>query len=196
MKNKKVLIGILVAILVLGGVAYFVFSGKDDNNTISSQTQSTNQNKTTDQNTDSANPENSGNLKTLSEAGKAQKCTMKYSGNNGSGDGTMYSDGKGRGLMTMSYQTEQGNSGISNTLYNQDKVYTWTTVNGQTFGMVLEKSAYESQSGNSSQSETSKNTPDPNEKFDLNCSSWNVDESVLTPPADVNFTSFTLPNSN
>lgn len=194
MKDKKVLIGIVVAILVLGGGAYFVLSGKDDSKTTNSQAQSTDQTETTNQNSDSANPESSGNLKTLLAAGKAQKCTMKYSGDSGSGDGTMYSNGSDRGLMTMNYQTEQGNSGVSNVLYNKDKVYTWSTVNGQTFGMIFEKSGYESQSSSSSQSGTSKSAPDPNEKFDLNCSAWNVDESILTPPSDVNFTSFALPN--
>lgn len=183
--NKKLIIGIIVAVLIIGGgvAAYFMLTGDDNASTNNSQS-SNNQPQTADiQN----NGEYKGSFNSLVASGKAQHCNMSYSGPNGTGTGETYSDGKGRGIMTVNTKTEQGNTGESNTLVTADKVYTWTKSNGQTFGFTLSKTAL-TQSDTSTNSSSSSSTQDSQKEFTMNCQSWTVDEAKLTPPSDVTFT--------
>lgn len=181
--NKKTLMIVGAVILVVAVAGGVFFMSKDDTNDNSSQDSQTNQKSSEQtQNTEQSQTEQ-GNLFSIASGGKAQQCEMNYSGTNGSGTGKMYTDGKGRGLMTIDIKTEKGNTGQSNTLVTADKVYSWTTANGQTFGFVADKSKYTSSSSTSSAS-----SADPNQKFDMNCQAWTIDESKLTVPSNVNFT--------
>lgn len=184
--NKKtmLIVGAVVAVLALGGLGYVLTQNKDDDtatNNTSNQTSNTSQTQTEEEHN-----EEQGNLFSLAGGGKAQECDMSYSGANGTGTGKMYTDGKGRGLMTLSVNTAQGNTGQSNTLVTSDKVYSWTTTGGQNFGFVFNKSTYTANQSSSSSSSTS---ADPNQNFKLDCHSWTVDESKLSVPANINFTS-------
>lgn len=179
---KKVLIGVAV-VAVLGVGAYFLFGNKDNdtanNSTANTNTSANSQTATSDQ------PE-SGNIYSLADAGTARTCTFTYTGSTGTGTGTMYADGKGRGLMTMKVETSSGKTLTTNTLLLSDKVYGWT---GST-GFVYKKSTLESgQSQSSSSSGSSSTTADPSKNYSLKCAGWTVDESMLTVPSDVNFTS-------
>lgn len=186
--NKKVLItiGVILFVLLASASVYMII-----NNNSSSTSSSSN----TSTNAEKADLANSGNIFSLTESTKAQQCTFTYSGSNGSGNGKMYTDGKGNGLMTIEVKTEQGNTGTSNTLLLGDKVYGWTNTASQTIGFVYTKEQLTSNtnSGSNSQSSSSSNV-DPNQKFNLSCSSWNVDQNILQVPQNVNFTA--LPGNN
>ena len=190
MKDKKLIVAIVVAVVILGVAAFFVLGGSDNKDT--QQSQGAPDQASQSQNEQSSDQSNKGNLQTLNASGKTQKCTMKYSGEGGSSEGIMYSDGNGRGLMTTNMTTEQGNTGTANTLMTADKVYSWTTTNGQTMGFVFDKSTFEAQQSTTSDSSETSKTPDPNQNFELNCSSWDVDESILSPPSNVNFSSLPI----
>lgn len=180
---SKKLIAIIVAVILVAGVAGFILLKGDDEDTKSnSSVTSSSENAKKDTST------TSGNVFSLSEAGKAQRCAFTYSGSNGTGDGTMYSDGKGRGLMTLNVTSEQGNSMVSNTLVLSDKVYSWTATNGQTIGFVANKSTYTSnQSSNTQTSSSATQNTDASQSYKVKCVAWEVDESTLAVPSSVSF---------
>ncbi len=180
-KNTTIITIVAVVVLLIGIVAFVTLS----NNKKSSNTSNTT---TNSQEASQSNSTTNGNIFTIATGGEARKCTYNYSGQNGTGTGTMYTDGKGRGLMQMSVETSKGNSGESSVLLNADKVYSWTTSNGKTVGFVFNKSTFEKQ-GTTTSPSTSSTSVDPSQKFDLKCTAWSVDEAILTVPSNVNFMS-------
>lgn len=191
--SRNVIIAGAVGVVIIIAAGVFVFTqNSSTTSTTTNESQASPQSATNDQG-ESGNTQTTGNIFTLTDAGKSQKCTFTYNGDNGSGDGTMYADGNGRGLMKTSVETERGNSGENNTLILSDKVYTWTISNGQTFGMVMNKSTMQnggagSGTGAGTGAGRTSTSSDANQSFDMNCQSWTVDESILTVPSDVNFT--------
>ncbi len=181
---SKVIIGAVVAAVIVVAGGAVVFLRKDDSPTTTSRSGSS-----TSSNAESTN----GNVFSLSGGGKALACTYTYSGSNGSGEGKMYTDGKGRGLMSTKVETEKGNTGESNVLSLNDDVYAWTVSNGQTFGFKSTKAAYTAPTSASTPTTQSTGASDPNANFDMDCKDWSVDESVLSVPSNVTFTS--LPTS-
>lgn len=183
--NKKVLavVAVVVVVLLAGGTYMMISKNNKHGTSNSSSTSSSSQ-------TEQANIEQaeSGNIFSIADAGKAKKCTYTYTSSSGEGTGTMYSDGKGRAFMTVDIKTEKDNTGKTSTLLLSDKVYGWTETKGKTIGFIYDKSKFTSGSS-SNTSATGPNNVDPNKQFKLSCSGWNVDESVLTVPQDVNFTS-------
>ena len=180
--SRKIILGLVIGLLVIGGgVAAYTFTGNNQSTTNNTQQQSADNQQQTSEQSSGTN----GNIFSLVDAGKAQKCTFSYSGANGSGEGTMYSDGAGRGAMKMNIKTAEGNLGDSNLLVLNDKVYGWTVSNGKSVGFVFDKAKLTS-GADTSQASTS---VDPNQSFNLNCETWVVDESILTVPTDINFMS-------
>lgn len=170
MKKQPLLIaGAVVAILIIiGGVVYWQTSAKSD----------TNDTKTSS--TESSSTNNS--ILGISDSGKAQKCTMSYSGNNGSGTGTIYTDGKGQGRYIFTAETEQGNSGEINQILKGDTSYSWLQSGGKTIGfkVKVDPNSTSAATGNTS-------GPDLNSKFEMKCQPWTVDQAQFTMPSDVNF---------
>jgi uncharacterized protein YxeA len=187
--NKNILIVAGVLILLGGAGAFFLLSKNDNTQQTTNNSSTTNQSEQKAQEEEKAETTN-GNIFSLSDSGHSHKCMFTYSGSNGTGNGTMYTDGKGRGLMTIEVKTEKGNTGKSNTLVLSDKVYGWTETEGKAIGFTYDKSTLTNGSGNSS----SGSNVDPSQKFDLNCEDWSVDESTLAVPTNVNF--MTLPTAN
>lgn len=178
LKDKKLVITIIVvAVIVLGGIGWFVTQDKSD---------STSTQNSSSQNSNNSSGVTKGSLSSLSTGKKAQECTMNYSGANGSGTGTMYADGNGRGRMHLELKTEKGNIGQSDQIMRDNKAYSWTTTEGQTFGMVMDMSKMNSQQSQA-QSQSNTSTPAPDQSFDINCKDWKIDESKFTIPANVNF---------
>jgi hypothetical protein len=196
--SRNVIIAGAVGVIIIIAAGVYVFTqntsltrNSSSTNTATEDSQASPQSSTNDQG-ESSNAQTTGSIFTLADAGKSQKCTFTYSGSNGSGDGTMYADGNGRGLMKTSVETERGNSGENNTLILSDKVYTWTISNGQTFGMVMDKATVQSGAGSGTGSGTgagrTSTSTNVNQDFDMQCQSWTVDESVLAVPSNVSFT--------
>lgn len=187
--NTKVTIAIVAAVVIIGGgAAYFAMNQDEDTKTATQTTKST----STEPASSSQETSVKGSLASIRSDGKARSCTFTYSGASGSGSGTMYSDGKGRGLLTMELVTEKGNVGQSNTLTTVDKVYSWTKTASGSVGFVFDASTLKTESSASS-SASSSNTQNASQNFDLKCKNWNVDEAILTVPADVTFS--TLPTA-
>lgn len=179
---SKNLVGILIGLLVAVGVGGYLIINKNTDNKQALQT--TNNTNTKAQN-ENDGTEMQGSLQSLRSDGKARECTMKYSDSNGSGSGKMYTDGRGRGRITLDLVSERGNAGQSNTLTNGDKTYSWTTTAGGSFGFVFDTSTIQTKNTGSP---TSSSTAAAGKDFDLKCKDWSVDEAVLMVPLDVKFT--------
>lgn len=189
--NNKLLFAVIGVVLVAGiGTAVFMMSSKDEvTSTDVSQQSAGSESESESGNTSTESEGKSqveGNLTTLAVSGKAQVCDMSYSGENGEGNGKMYTDGAGRGRITLDLATARGNQGQSNTLVKEDKVYSWTKTDSGSFGIVMDVSAIQT---DSSGSPTTSNSQTAGKNFKMTCKKWVVDESVLTVPSDVNFTS-------
>jgi hypothetical protein len=180
MNRNLIIVGIVV--LGLAGVGGFLLTRNNSDANSQSTRQSTNQQT---QNAAAEESSQQGNLATLRSGGAARECTMSYSDSNGSGNGKMYTDGKGRGRMTLDINTARGNQAQSNTLMLNDKVYSWTKTDGQSMGFVFDASTVQT---NSTASPSTSNSQSAGKNFDLKCKSWKVDENVLTVPTDVTFT--------
>ena len=177
--SKGLIVASVVGLIVLGGGAYYLVSNNSSNSS-SETTQSSSANTTAN----TAEPEKQQtSFSTLSKSGKAQKCDFEYSSEKGSGTGTMYTDGNGRGRMTATYNTSKG-EGTSNTIVTADKAYGWFETAGKTTGFVYDKAKLEKATSNVRGATSG---PDVNQNFSVNCSDWSVDESMLTPPTNVNF---------
>lgn len=193
MVNKKLFVIAIVTVILVGGGAAYYFLSKDSG----SESSATNQNLNANSDKQTENSENQktsadkveGSLDTVSVSGKAQECDMTYSGPEGNGTAKMYSDGKGRGLMvTKVVKTDEGNSGTFNTLMTEKSVYSWSTDAEQEFGIMYDKDSLKTSSSSSDSTENTK--PNPDQKFSMDCKSWTVDETKLTPPKGINFMSF------
>jgi len=177
--KKQVIIGLVVvlALVLVAGGSYVAMNRDDDNsNTKTSET---------GQLTDGEQEHQAVTESTfqgINSSGEARYCEISYSGDQGQGDGTIYTDGQGRGRMSLQFNTAQGNTGASNTLVTADKAYAWFTSEGSAIGFVYDKAVFES-----NQSTANTSGPTPDQKFSMDCHDWDVDESVLTPPTDVNF---------
>ena len=191
--SKKLVAVIIVAIVLLLGISGYVFISNNKDESKESNSSSKTTTSTSKKATDS-----SGNVFSLSESGKAQTCKFTYTGTSGTGTGNMYSDGRGRAIMTLVVNTSKGSSLTSNTLLLGDKVYSWTITGGNAVGFVANKSTYTAPKTNTA-SEVSSNTSSTSQNSDISksykikCSSWKVDDSVLAVPTSVNFQ--TLPSS-
>lgn len=171
MKNKTLpIVGIVVLVLiVIGGLVYWQTSAKKDRKTSSTSSSSSSE-------------ATSNSIQGISASGKAQKCTMKYSGNNGSGTGTIYTDGQGQGRYIFNAETTKGNSGEINQIVKDGTSYAWFESNGKTMGFKTKVNTSATASTSSSTS-----GPDLNTKFDMQCQAWTVDATQFTIPSDVNF---------
>ncbi len=175
------LVGILIGLLVaVGAGGYFIMNKNSDKK----QNVQTTQNPKTESSKEVEGTEIQGSLQSLRSDGKARECTLSYSDGAGSGNGKMYTDGKGRGRVILDLVTERGNSGQANTLINGDKVYSWTKTDSGSFGFVFDASTIQTQNTGSP---TTSSTATAGKDFSLKCKDWSVDESVLTVPADVKF---------
>lgn len=178
LKNRNLVIAVVAIIVILGAGIGFLAISKDDTATNTQSGGNNNQQSST-------NTSSKGSLSSLATGKKAQECTMNYSGASGSGTGTMYSDGNGRARMHIDLKTEKGNAGQSDQIMKEGKAYSWTTSEGQTFGMIMDMSKTTQQT--QTQNGATSSAPQPNQDFDISCKDWKVDESKFAVPTNVNF---------
>ena len=133
LKNKKLIIAAVAVIIILVAGVGFMAVSKDD----TTSTQSSNNN-----NPQSSSSTTKGSLSSLATGKKAQECTMSYSGANGTGTGTMYSDGNGRARMHIDLKTEKGNVGGN---YEMETKIAGVFAAGECTGGILQvsKAVYE-----------------------------------------------------
>lgn len=173
------LIGIIVAVLIVvgGGAAFVITQNKDDKTSNSTTSSSTSDPKEEKQANDSVN----GSLFSIADGGKARKCTFSSTVDNVTSNGTIYTDGKGRGFSEIVIP----NVGSTNVLVLSDKVYGWTNAGGSTTGFILNKA--ELQKVASTNGQTASSASSANKDFALKCSVWSVDTAQLTVPTNINF---------
>lgn len=171
--NKKVLIVIAVVLLLLG-IGWYFMSPKKSSNTIGTQTANTNQ------------PSSATNLKDLLSKGIAQSCTFSTDSSSGS---VYVSSGKVRGSFDT---TLNGQTTKSNMLIIDNTDYIWTE--GQTTGFKMALDVYATPSTTESNDYVApKNGFDPTANTNYKCTSWVVDSSQFTLPANVTFSTFAMP---
>lgn len=173
------LIGIIVVVLLaVGGVGYMVMQNKDDKKASTADNSKT----------ALKDPESDvykGDLLDITTAGKARKCTFSATVENVTSNGTLYTDGKGRGFMEIAV----ADVGSTNVLALSDKVYGWTTAGGSTTGFTYTKAELEKMASDAGASTQSGAASSANQPFDMKCTTWSVDITKFTVPTNINFMS-------
>lgn len=168
---------IVVVVLAVGGVGAYVFTQNKDDEKAS--TTSNTKDVTKD-------PENSdmykGDLLGITSDGKARKCTFSATVENVTSNGTLYTDGRGRGFMEI----QVADAGSTNVLALSDKIYGWTTAGGSTTGFTYTKAELEKMAGDA---QTDSAASSANQPFDMKCTSWSIDITKFTVPTNINFMS-------
>lgn len=183
--DKKIIGGILIVAVIAIGAGFFVMNSDSDksstsSSSTSSQTPAASENENKDQVSET-------NATKLASSGKAQECTFDYDGPEGSADGKMYTDGKGKSRMSITgIKTDQGNTGSSDMIVKDGKYYNWVTTNGQSIGFSGDSTSSANTDSNSSQAS---GQPTPNQNFSMSCKSWEVDQAKFEVPSNINFNS-------
>lgn len=179
------LIGLIVVLLLaVGGTAAYVATKNKDDKKSSSTANSKSAFK--DPESDVYN----GNLLDITTADKARKCTFSATVENVTSNGTLYTDGKGRGFMEIAV----ADVGTTNVLALSDKIYGWTTAGGSTTGFTYTKAELEKMAGDAGAStQAGSAASSVNQAFNMKCTSWNIDVTKFTVPNNINFLS--LPSS-
>lgn len=175
------LIGLIIAVLIIvGGVGAYVATQNKDDEKASTTTNTKDVTK---------DPENSdmykGDLLSIVSDGKARKCTFSATVENVTSNGTLYTDGRGRGFMEIAV----ADVGTTNVLALNDKFYGWTTAGGSTTGFTYTKAELEKMA---SSAESNSAASSANQPFDMKCTSWSIDITKFTVPTNINF--MALPN--
>lgn len=167
--NTKV-IGIIAAIVVIAAGVWF-FTQSKNTNEVQTDTASTEAEAELQQENTS--------LKELMSRDREVKCT--YESADG-GSGTIYATrGRARGDFEV---TTDGKPSMGHMIANQTTGYFW--MEGQTTGMKMMIDA-------DANASTNNQGVDPNKNYDFNCESWRADASVFTPPTNVQFQEFKIP---
>ncbi len=164
--NSKIIISTVVGVVIVGGVAAYMFMGKgtmmrDTNSDLTSQ-----QGKAT-------------SMKSLLTSTSPQKCTFSESieGDNAASSGTVYvASGKMRGDFES---LVAGKSEKSHMIVVDNTSHVWSDSMSQGFKMSL--------------TEIEKPTAGKQNQIDINkevaysCSAWSVDASLFVPPSNITF---------
>ncbi|MCC7543390.1 hypothetical protein IT415_01620 [bacterium] len=174
---SKVAIGVGVIILFgLGVGGYMYFRGVQPSPSQSSSSQTS---------TTTAVENSSMNLNSLASSGQPRECIFTTTVSNGTGEGHMYSDGKGLARLTINTTSSSGEQGESNTLLRDGKAYSWTNYSGQMMGFVMPMSSAPAPDSGTGDASTNSN----NTNFNVTCKAWAVDSGKFSVPSDIQFQS-------
>jgi len=171
---KKIIIGLVAAAVVAGGIGAFVLLGNEDssNNETSATT--------------STSPETvrvateQVSIEDLLTRNASLKCTFEVNEADSVNTGTAYFSGS-KSMYGEFTNTANNVSNIAYVVRNGDTQYVWTK--DSTIGFKTDVSA----SNKQSQQQMSQQF-DPDQKYQFDCENWEKDESLFTPPASVTFT--------
>lgn len=131
-----------------------------------------------------------GSLTALLGLGRPLECTITYDTPSASGEitGTYFTAG---GVLRGDFVIpEMATGSVSSLIIRDNTLYTWSTIDGETYGMKVDLATLEAAKG-------SDTAPDTNEPVPLDapvsyeCRSWpSVDGSVFAVPTDVLFTDY------
>lgn len=172
----KAIIIAVVALAVVGGGVYYVTNKNDEQQ--NTETQASEQ-------------ENGGpaTIKDLLAQNKNTTCTFSSTDESGNQtSGTVYVAGE-RMKGDISYQASGEAEQKSSILRDSEYQYYWQE--GSNAGFKTKISEVESAAVEGQENENNQNQPvDQNTEYEFDCSDWNVDESVLSVPENVEFTDF------
>ncbi|QQS38933.1 hypothetical protein IPM62_06165 [Candidatus Woesebacteria bacterium] len=179
--NKNLIIGIFLAVMILGAGGYFLLKEAPGN-----KDSETNISTTTNEAGSQGNKLN-GKLSDLLSLGKDYTCSFNQideSGNKNSGKVYINNSGtKLRGDFT--YQLADGTSQSGGVIRDDEYSYIWTDGQGG-FKTKVDPDVKDIFGENMSTGEKSVLTDDTNMNFD--CDNWKVDNSVFVPPVNIVFT--------
>ena len=170
MNMKFIAIAVAAIILLLGG-DLFLYSKNSSPNSTPTQ-KATVSPTTTSQN---------GSLLDILASGQNKKCNFDVKSSSGADTkGTFYISGtKVRGSLNI---TTNGKLDTMNILRDGDTNYMWGSALPTGIKMTLSANDF------AENINTQTSTTNPDQKMDLKCVSWTVDQSLFTVPADVKFT--------
>lgn len=136
-----------------------------------------------------------GDFLDLVAQGDAVMCTWNSTEVDGMDiSGTAYvADQKMRAETTM-INREDNSQIMANSIIDGQTIYSWTDNSNQ--GTMMDLSRIEEMSEEFDQAEDAESNPDVEslqtlqQDYQFNCQPWTVDQSMLTPPTDVEFTDF------
>lgn len=169
--SKKTFL-MIIAVLIILVAGWWLFMSKGDNNQMKNSEQAAGQAQTESQKQNLSPKE-------LFAQGKTQKCQTSFETAEGKGNGQLYiANGKMRTDTTM---VIGGNSITTHMIMDDSMAYVWIDGQNMAFKMPidqLEQQQPETQTQASANLDT---------KYEVICSDWSIDESLLTPPSNVNF---------
>ena len=130
-----------------------------------------------------------GSLQELMARGESLECTIEYTPeapDEASVEGTYFvSQERMRGDFLTSTDGEEY---LASMIVTDDTLYTWSEVEGETYGMQIDLSTFE-ETANETDDQPDTREPVPmDEDVRYDCKTWsNVDATVFVPPADITF---------
>jgi hypothetical protein len=169
--SRNMMIGIAVVVIAVAGIGAYMAFGRGNKAVTSNTAQSA---------TSSGNSMMQGSIQSLLGAGKNVTCDITYT--DGKGSGTIYvSSNKFRGDFNT---TTNGKTYMSHMISDGTTAYVWS--DNSTDGTKMNIAETKKMASGSAQTNTQ--ATDLNAKVAMKCSAWAVDNSKLTPPANIKFT--------
>lgn len=170
----KAIIIAIVALGVVGGGAYYVTSKNKDDGQRSSDSQSSEQN------------DKLASIKGLIEEGRDLQCTFNSTESNGDRiSGTVYiSNERMRGDFSL--ETDDNPEYKSNVLQDGTNQYFWEESSKEGVKMKIDNV----EPSEEQETAAEQQSIDQDRQYDFDCSDWSVDETMFSPPGDVEFTDF------
>src|SRR3989344_6582040 len=161
-------VGIAIIIAVLAGGYFF----------LNKKSQAPQESSVTSQEQKSETGFLKSSIKSLLAGGKNVMCSVRYPTGDQSTEGKIYVSGKNmRGDFNM---TISGKAMESHMISDGTYMYSWSSETGQGVKMKIDQTEVKA-------SPTSESV-DIDKEVDMDCSSWGVDNSKFTIPADIQFT--------
>lgn len=162
---------IAIVLVAVGGGVYLALQTGDDEN-IAQPTE--NPDETADAFT------GNGTFADLMRMSRTAECTVTYTDEKSIVNGTAYIAGERvRGDFTIDHEDGTFESHF---IHEGTRIYSWTRTPAGMVALVID----ENQNGESGAQE-SVQPIQVDQRVDYNCVAWNADESVFTPPADIEF---------
>jgi hypothetical protein len=172
MNIKTVLIALIAALVIGGGIWWFTGNGDNDSASMSGQ--------------ETSNLSQAASINELLAQNQNLMCTFSDTDDQGNASsGTVYlAGGRMSGDFSLRAPGEDAiNSHVINDGQNQ---YAWQEGENEGVKISLEQIAANQPSQDTQNEETSSNV-NQDEDYNFECQEWNVDESRFSPPGNVNF---------
>lgn len=165
------IIGIIILVVLAAGLIYFFGFQADDASTPEDDAEAV-----------TGGESYRGNLLALMSRGGNTRCSWEGESEGVVSRGTVYVAGSSQ--IRADYESQMdGEMTTGHLIRSGDMVYVWSADMEQGFQMAFDEERF------FGGTDTTAETPavDPNQEYDYECSSWNPDQAMFTPPSDVEF---------